>query len=75
MTASMRVDDFAAGKYRFGMWDMMIRACNLIFTILSVFMSPDVSLSLPMTKFFSARYVKRNLVLVAIDEAHCITDW
>ena len=53
----------------------MISACNLIFTILSVFMSPEVSLSLPMTKFFSAPYVKQNLVLVAIDEAHCITGW
>ena len=42
---------------------------------LLVFMSPEVSLSLPMNMFFSARYVKRNLVLVAVDEAHCITDW
>ena len=53
----------------------MIRACSLIFTILSVFMSPEVSLSLPMTKFLSAQYVKQNIVLVAIDEANCITDW
>ena len=42
---------------------------------LLVFMSPELSLSLPMNKFFSAQYVKWNLTLVAVDEAHCITDW
>ena len=50
-------------------------SCNCVFMILPVFMSLEVSLSLPMNQFFSARYVKQNLALVAVDEAHCITDW
>ena len=49
-------------KYRF--------LCNII-----VFMSPELSLSKTMDAFFSEQHVKENLVLVAIDECHCITDW
>ena len=37
-------------------------------------MSPEMSLS-PATALFSAPFVQINLVVVAIDEAHCITDW
>ena len=38
-------------------------------------MSPEISLSQFATAFFSAPFVRKNLVVVAIDEAHCITDW
>ena len=41
-------------------------------TTINVFMSLELSLSLPMNKLFQHGMC---LVLVAIDEAHCITDW
>ena len=40
-------------------------------------MSPEVALSSSLNSILSLQFVKRNLVLVAVDEAHCITesDW
>ncbi len=38
-------------------------------------MSPEIALSSSFDTIFSLPFVKRNLVLVAVDEAHCITDW
>ena len=38
-------------------------------------MSPKVALSPSLNTILSLPFVKRNLVLVAVDEAHCITDW
>lgn len=37
-------------------------------------MSPEVALS-PLNTIPSLPFVKRNLVLVAVDEDNCITDW
>ena len=48
----------------------------ILFTfVVIVFVSPEVALSSSFDTIFSLPFVKRNLVLVAIDEAHCITDW
>lgn len=43
--------------------------------LLVVFMSPETATSLPWIKLFSTSCYKRNLVLIAVDEAHCISDW
>ena len=46
-----------------------------IYWLLVVFMSPEIALSSSLNTILSLPFVKRNLVLVAVDEAHCITDW
>ena len=38
-------------------------------------MSPEAAVNPKLCELFKYQYVKRNLVLVAIDEAHCITEW
>ena len=42
--------------------------------LLFIFVARDSS-SLSLVQAFSTPYVKSNLALVAVDEAHCITDW
>ena len=75
VTASMHVDNFASEKYRFWMWNMpevlMIYACNCT-------LSCQFSCSLRCHFHFQLTVVFNTiceLALVAIDEAHCITDW
>lgn len=38
-------------------------------------MSPEVAVSSEWRKMFDSAYVKQQLVLVAVDEAHCIPEW
>ena len=38
-------------------------------------MSPEAAMDPKLCELFKCQYVKKNLVLVAIDEAHCITEW
>ena len=38
-------------------------------------MSPEAAMNPKLCELFKSRYVKKNLVLVAVDEAHCITEW
>ena len=38
-------------------------------------MSPEVATTKPWRELFSSTTFAPNLVLVAIDEAHCITEW
>ena len=38
-------------------------------------MSPETAVSAEWRKMFDSAYVKQQLVLVAIDEAHCIPEW
>ena len=40
-----------------------------------VFMSPETATTNPWCRMFSDNYVKKHVVLVAVDEAHCISDW
>ena len=38
-------------------------------------MSPEIATTAPWRDLFIAPYVKKHLVLVAVDEAHCIEEW
>ena len=40
-----------------------------------VFMSPEAATTRPWRAIFGEAYFKTNLSLLAIDEAHCITEW
>ena len=38
-------------------------------------MSPETGVSSKWSTMFSQPYVKKNLVVVAVDEAHCVEEW
>ena len=38
-------------------------------------MAPETATTKPWCTMFLESYVKKHLVLVAVDEAHCISDW
>ena len=38
-------------------------------------MAPETAVSPPWRDVFATTLFQRNLALVAIDEAHCISDW
>ena len=38
-------------------------------------MSPEVAVAAEWRKVFMDPYVKQHLVLIAVDEAHCIPEW
>ena len=38
-------------------------------------MSPETAVAANWRKLFAHTYIKQKLVLVAIDEAHCIPEW
>ena len=40
-----------------------------------VFMAPETATTKPWFTMFSDNYIKKHLVLVPVDEAHCISDW
>ena len=40
-----------------------------------VFMSPEVAVVPPWRNIFKSPVFRENLCLVAVDEAHCITEW
>ena len=46
-----------------------------MYLCLLVFMSPEIAVSGEWRKMFDSAYVKQQLVLIAIDEAHCIPEW
>lgn len=47
--------------------------CLLCFVL--VIMSPEQAVTLPWRGLFESPFYKINLVVVAVDEAHCISDW
>ena len=49
--------------------------CTCPIFCISVFLSPEIATTKPWCMIFSDKYIKRHLVLVAVDEAHCISDW
>ena len=55
----------------------MIIACQFIISVAfyKVFMSPEIAVSSRWRSIFSTPFVKKNLVMISVDEAHCITDW
>jgi len=50
-------------------------ACNNNKFLCVVMMSPEVATSPPLRSLFENNQFKRNLVLIAVDEAHCICEW
>lgn len=38
-------------------------------------MSPEVAIAQPWRNVFMSPSLKQNLVLVSVDEAHCICEW
>lgn len=38
-------------------------------------MPPEVATTGPWRSIFSSAYMQQHLVLVAVDEAHCICEW
>ena len=40
-----------------------------------VLMSPEVATTPPWRNLFSTSYYREHLVVVAVDEAHCIHEW
>lgn len=40
-----------------------------------VFMSPELATEQPWRELFSSSLFRGKLVLVAVDEAHCVTEW
>lgn len=43
--------------------------------LLLVVMSPEVACSDFWRKLLSTPFFKRNLVLLAVDEGHCVSEW
>ena len=75
--ASM-LKEVISGKYRFGeLMTMSAMVCIILMYVncTVVFMSPENATSKPWCTIFEDKYVKKNLILVAVDEAHCISDW
>ena len=41
----------------------------------TVFLSSEMAVKPPWCNFFSSKFAKEHVVMLAVDEAHCITDW
>ena len=42
---------------------------------MAVFVSPEIIVRPPWRNIFQTTFFKKNLVMVAVDEAHCIPEW
>lgn len=40
-----------------------------------VFMSPEHAVTPPWRGIFGSPFFRRHLAVIAVDEAHCISDW
>ena len=40
-----------------------------------VFMSPEHAVTAPWRKVFESPFFRQHLAVIAVDEAHCISDW
>lgn len=73
-------DEVKRGKFRIGMPTValidkcVVKLCasNLNYVVL---MAPETVHMLPWRDMCSSSYFKENLVLVAIDEVHCVSEW
>ena len=54
---------------------LMVHYREIKVTCFAVFMSPECALKPPWRNIFTTPHGKANIVLVAVDEAHCIEDW
>ena len=48
---------------------------SILLCIHVVFMSPEAAMNPMLCELFKCSFIKKNLVLIAIDEAHCISEW
>lgn len=74
---SSQLSDISSGRYRFGVssLELIVYYFNPICLHNVVFMSPEAAMNTKLCQLFKYQYVKKHLVLVAIDEAHRITEW
>lgn len=69
--------DVSSGKYRFGSFHikcLSATACSHIDIIL-VFMSPETLQVREWRSVLSDEIFRKQIVVVAVDEAHCISEW
>lgn len=52
----------------------MHAVCQTLYLPL-VFVSPELVVRSPWRNLFQTAHFKKHLVLVAVDEAHCIPEW
>lgn len=74
------IDVSAAASLRFGVFSeyqfFSLLVCEFeILEINVVFVSPEVIQSKSFREFLSNPLVKQRLAIVAVDEAHCISEW
>lgn len=70
--------DVAAGKFRFGMHTSFVgreNAYKVYLYLYLVFLAPETAVSPTWREVFSTPVFKEKLAVVAVDEAHCISEW
>ena len=69
--------DIAGGNFQFGNITTNAFAYSTVILILLsiVFMSPESATTSPWKQLYKEKFLKQNLVVIAIDEAHCIQEW
>ena len=63
-----------SGQYRLGKHFVMNLMVSLSVGLL-VFMSPEAATTKPWRELFKSPMFRKHLVLLAVDEAHCISEW
>ena len=69
------MEDIDLVKGRVSFCVIIITYVHILHKYCVVFMSPESAMTRPWRKIFSEPFFKSNLTLLAIDEAHCITEW
>lgn len=68
------LNEVAKGKYRFGMFFTdFCKQGQLAYFV--VFVAPEMLQLPPWKKVLSSRVYQDKLAVVAVDEAHCISEW
>jgi superfamily II DNA helicase RecQ len=69
--------DVSSGKYRFGSFHIkFVFICNCSHIDINlVFMSPETLQVREWRSVLSDEMFRKQIVVVAVDEAHCISEW